>query len=28
LLIFVLGLYSTYKRKHAVFAFLNLANVT
>jgi hypothetical protein len=26
LLIFVLGLYSTYNRKHVAFGFLNLAN--
>jgi hypothetical protein len=28
LLAFVLGLYSTYERKHAAFGFLNLANFT
>jgi hypothetical protein len=27
LLVFVLGLYSTYERKHANFCFLNTANM-
>jgi hypothetical protein len=28
LLVFLLGLYSTFEKKHAVFGFLNLANFT
>jgi hypothetical protein len=28
LLVFVLGLYSTYERKHVAFGFLNLADFT